>query len=274
MSIKKPFVVNSLKKVKIAELLSKGERVDGRKPDEFREVKIETNLLEKSDGSAMVSIGDTKVIAGVKVEIDEPFPDVPDKGVLMVNVEILPLASAYVEPGPPDEEAIELARIVDRGIRESGMVELDKLVLIPGKKVYSVFVDINVVDICGNVIDAAHLASAAALLTTSYKEYVVESGELVPSGRRVKLPTVELPVSVTAAIIKDKILVDPSGDEEALMNARITVSVDSKGNFCAGQKGESGGLTLELIEQFFDIALVKAEELRKKLLEATSYAQA
>ena len=41
----------------------------------------------------------------------------------------MPLADPTAEPGPPGEDVIELARVVDRGIRESGMVDLKQLVL-------------------------------------------------------------------------------------------------------------------------------------------------
>ena len=124
MSMKKNYVVETIRKAQLAQLLADGKRMDERRLDQTRELKIETGLIQKANGSARVTLGNTQVIAGVKIATGIPFPDTPDKGILMVNAEILPMASPYAEPGPPSEEAIELARVVDRGVRESQMVDL------------------------------------------------------------------------------------------------------------------------------------------------------
>ncbi|MCX6821461.1 MAG: hypothetical protein NTW30_01650 [Candidatus Aenigmarchaeota archaeon] len=63
-------------------LLENEERIDGRKMDEFREVKVETNIIENAEGSARVKIGKTDVIVGIKMGIGTPFPDMPNMGVL------------------------------------------------------------------------------------------------------------------------------------------------------------------------------------------------
>ncbi len=59
--------------------------------------------------------------------IGTPFADTPDKGVLSTNAELIPMGSPNFEAGPPDEHSIELARVVDRGIRESEMIDLEKM---------------------------------------------------------------------------------------------------------------------------------------------------
>src|SRR5439155_251042 len=161
----------------MVELLAKGKRVDGRSQDEMRALKIETRLIEKANGSAKVSLGNTQVIAGVKVATGTPFADTPDKGVLMVNAEVLPLSSAYAEAGPPDENAIELARVVDRGVRESEMVDLAKLVLIAAKSVYTVFVDVNILNVDGNVFDATSDAVVSALRTAKSRKFEADAQE-------------------------------------------------------------------------------------------------
>jgi len=103
----KSFVVETIKRTQLVELLSKGRRLDGRGLDEYRKLKIKTGVILKANGSAMVTLGNTQVIAGVKVDKGTPFPDTPNKGLLVVGAEVLPLAAAYIEAGPPDESAIE-----------------------------------------------------------------------------------------------------------------------------------------------------------------------
>src|SRR3712207_9576321 len=123
--------------------ISKGKRLDGRNLDDIRPLEIELDIIKKANGSAKVKLGNSEVIAGVKIETGEPFEGLENKGALIVSAEVLPIASPYIEPGPPDEEVVELARVVDRGVRESEMIDLEKLVLVPGKIVYTIFVEIG-----------------------------------------------------------------------------------------------------------------------------------
>jgi len=116
-----------------------GKRFDNRKPDEFREITIETGVAKNAEGSARVKIGKTEVLVGVKMNIGEPYPDSPDKGNLMTTAELLPLSSPRIQLGRPGIESIELARVIDRGIRESKFIQLDKLCIKKGEKVWNVF---------------------------------------------------------------------------------------------------------------------------------------
>ena len=159
-------VVDQLKKNQILELLEQGKRVDGRGLDEARDVSIETNAIPKANGSARVKLGDTEVVCGVKIQPDRPFPDMGDKGIFICTAELLPLSHPTVETGPPGPDVIELARVVDRGIRESHMVDLSQLVIEQDKSVVGVFADNVVVDYDGNLFDACSYAATAALLSS------------------------------------------------------------------------------------------------------------
>jgi len=264
-AVKKSLLVEQLRKNQMVELLSKGKRVDGRGLSDYRNIKIELNIIEKANGSAKVSIGNSQVVAGVKIATGAPFPDTPDKGLLIVNAEVLPLASPYAEPGPPDEHTIELARVVDRGIRESQMINLSKLVLIEGQKVYAVFVDVSVLDVDGNLFDATSYAAVASLATAKMPELDVK-GE--STGQKIPLPIAGLPISVTQAKIGDILIIDPTSEEEAVMDARITFTTDQEGNICAVQKGLSGTLSFEQVLISAETAQVKGNEIRALLKKA------
>ncbi|MBM4237813.1 MAG: exosome complex protein Rrp42, partial [Euryarchaeota archaeon] len=188
--------MSEIKRDHIHKLLARGRRVDGRTWDEFRHITIETNYTETAEGSARVRLGNTDVLVGVKIETGTPFADTPDKGVLATNAELIPLASPTFESGPPDENSIELARVVDRGIRESQMLNLDALCIAPNEEVWICFVDMYVLDYDGNLFDAAFLGAIAALKTAK-----------VPAAREGKgedfmLPTRCTPISVTAVQIE------------------------------------------------------------------------
>jgi exosome complex component RRP42 len=123
--------VAKLEQKTIVDLITKGKRLDERGPLDYRPLIITLGIIEKANGSAQVYLGKTKVVAGIKVEQGTPFPDTPNEGILTVNSEFVPMASPTFEAGPPDENSIELARVVDRGIRESKAIDLKKLCIEP-----------------------------------------------------------------------------------------------------------------------------------------------
>ena len=267
--LKKNYVIETIRKAEMVELLSKGQRMDGRALDEQRAITIQTGIIQKANGSAMVDLGNTKVLAGVKIATGTPFPDTPDKGLLVVNAEILPLSSPYAEPGPPSEEAIELARVVDRGVRESEMVDLSKLCLVPGKVVYTVFVDVNVMNVDGNLFDATSYAVVSALRTAKMKKFVIEGDKPKQTDEVIPVPVERLPVSVTMVRIGETLLVDPVSEEEAAMDMRITVTTDDDGNVCASQKGEASSVSPEMVLQAADTSIRVGQAVRQKIIEAT-----
>jgi exosome complex component RRP42 len=249
----------------ISALIEKGKRLDERGLQDYREIKIEQGLIEKAEGSARVYLGKTEVLVGVKVEQGEPFPDTPNEGVQTVNAELVPLASPNFEPGPPDENSIELARIVDRGIRESHAIDTAKLCIEPGKKVFVVFVDVYVLNHDGNLIDASALAAMAALMNTKMPNYEIKDGELKMKQGYTPLPMKAHPITVTIGKIGNTLIVDPWLEEEQVMDSRITLAVNEEGNICAIQKGGSGFFTPQQILEASKIAQAKAAEMRKKL---------
>lgn len=258
-------IITRVKQKQIAQLIASEKRGDGRGMKDYREMKIEQGLIEKAEGSARVLLGKTEVVVGVKVETGEPFPDTPNDGVLTVNAELTPIASPAFEAGPPDEDSIELARIVDRGIRESKAINTEKLVIEAGKKVFVVFIDLWVLNHDGNLIDASALAAMSALVNTKMANYEIKDGELKIKLGYEQLPIKKHPITITTAKIGDKLLVDPNAEEEQVMDARISFAIDDDGNICAIQKGGSGYFEPQQIIEAAKIAKEKAKELRKKL---------
>jgi len=260
MSLKKSPIIENLRKIQMLDLLSKQKRVDGRAFNEYRPITIKMNPIHKANGSAEVSIGNTRVIAGVKIETGEPFPDTPDQGLLVVNAEFLPLSSALIEPGPPDEDSIEVSRVVDRGIRESQMIDLNALVIESGKLVNCVFVDVDILNMDGNLFDTAFLAAILSIATARFdKKIVKEDG--TEEIQKVPLPVRLIPVSVTSITISDNIILDPTEEEDSVLDSRMTITFDEQGRICAGQKGGSIGLSVEQLFKIVDISKAKAEEI-------------
>jgi exosome complex component RRP42 len=249
--------MSDIKRDHIHKLLSKGRRVDGRTWDEFRQVSIETKYVDSAEGSARVRLGNTDVLVGIKMQTGTPFEDTPDKGVLATNAELIPLASPTFEAGPPDENSIELARVVDRGIRESEMIDLSALCITPKEEVWLCFVDVYVLDYDGNLFDAAFLGAVAALKSAIVPAAMYGKGEDFP------LPIGSTPISCTAVQIENSILLDPTLDEEKVAEARLTVTTDENGDLRAMQKGLEGSLTLEQVRKIIETSQRLSKDLRK-----------
>ncbi len=256
--------MNELLKANIIKWFMKGKRYDGRGLDEFRPVSVECGVTKNAEGSARVRIGDTEIIAGVKLSVDKPYPDTPKEGNLMVGAELLPLSCPDFEAGPPNQESIEVARVVDRGLRESKAVDVKKLCLVEGEKVWAVSVDVCTINSAGNLLDAAALAAMAAIQDARFPGY---DGKTVDYRRLtdVKLPIVRKPLSVTVHKIGEFLFVDPSVDEELVVDARLTVAMTPDGRICAMQKGGDSPLTIDDIGRMVDMASAKAAELSAAL---------
>lgn len=248
----------------VVHLAKHDSREDGRKFDEYRNVVIEKGLVKTAEGSAKVTIGETVVIAGVKLSIEKPYPDTPENGNLSVNVELSPLSSREFESGPPSIFAIELARVTDRGIRESKAFDTKKLCIEKGEKVWTAFVDICAVNDAGNLFDACSLAAIAALQDTKFPK-VVDGSIDYKSKSDESLPMGHVPIGVTVVKIGDKIYVDPTSAEEKAIDARLTITSMEDGQLCALQKGGHDPFDFEDVDKMTEIALKVASDLRKKL---------
>jgi exosome complex component RRP42 len=160
---------------------------------------------------------------------------------------------------------------VDRGIRRSEMVDMSKLVITPGEKVLKMFVDFNILNDDGNLIDAASLAVTAALLTTKYPDpkAIAENPDVdIKEVERIPLPIQDVPVTVTTAVVDGKYLVDPCLPEESAAEALLSITHTRKDEICSMQL-LSGELDYNQLFDILNISLDKSREIRELLLSAT-----
>ncbi|XP_006647360.1 exosome complex component RRP45A-like isoform X2 [Oryza brachyantha] len=256
-------------------------RVDGRRPFDFRRLKI---LFGREDGSAEVQLGETRVMGYVTAQLVQPYKDRPNEGTLAIFTEFSPMADPAFEPGRPGESAIELGRVIDRGLRESRAVDMESLCVVAGRHVWSVRVDLHILDNGGNLIDTANIAALAALSTFRRPECTVggDDGQQVtvhdPEVRDpIPLTIHHLPIAVTFAYFGEGniMVIDPTYKEEAVMGGRMTATINSNGDVCAIQKAGGEGVMSSVIMQCLRIASVKAADITSKIKnEVTSYTSA
>ncbi|ASI13395.1 exosome complex RNA-binding protein Rrp42 [Candidatus Mancarchaeum acidiphilum] len=255
--------MSKMKSNYVKKLSEEGKREDSRDAFSFREIKITKGIIEHAEGSAQVDIGDTRVIAGVKMVVESPHDDTPNEGNLIVSVTILPMAATEYESGPPSPEEIELSRVTDRGIRSAVSIDPASLFIEEGK-VWSVYVDVYVLNYSGNMLDAASIAAMAALTNARVPEY--KDGSANYEKRDKKLSIKNVVTSTTFAKIGDSLFLDANENEESAMNARLTIQVDDT-QIRAMQKGLSGSFTMEEINKLIDISFDKHKELKGLIIK-------
>jgi len=252
---------------RIRKYLEQGKRFDGRELDGFRKLTIEKGISKNAEGSVRVKLGKTDVIVGIKMDVGTPYPDSPDKGNLMVTAELLPLSSSRIELGPPKFDAIEIGRVIDRGIRESKIIELEKLCIKEGEKVWTVFIDIYSLNDDGNLIDAAGIGAVAALKIAKIPKYDEKEEKVIYSERDKSIPLRKIsPFAITIHKIGNNLIVDPTKEEEDVSETRITIG-SSEGTIHSMQKGGSTPLKTEEISNAIDLVEKIWKELFKKVEE-------
>lgn len=255
-------ILSEISKEKIFDLLNHEKRVDEREFTEYRDIKIKTDYIGKADGSALVSIGGTTALAGVKAQVCAPFANTPDQGIIITNTELLAIASKQFEYGPPNKFAVEISRVVDRTIRESPLVDLEKLCIRDGEKVWKLHIDINILDFDGNIMDVSCLSAVCALLTTKIPSTVNVNGEIsINEEKLVPLPIKSKSVLCSIVKINDQMIIDPNYAEESLMDSSISIGFREDGTLCAMQKCGLNLMNKAEVMTAMNMAYIKSREL-------------
>lgn len=253
-------VFSKVSKGAIEDLLARGERMDGRALMEYREMEIQKGVIENSEGSALAKIGKSQVLAAIKFDLSTPYADRPDEGTMISSAEFLQLAHPHFESGPPGPEAIELARVVDRGIRSAEIIDFKSLFIEEGS-VMNLFVDLYILDNSGNLMDTAGLAAAAALTNTKIPK--IEDGKIIRGEYKTELKPKTLPVPTTFVKIGNYWIMDPDWDEEKSAETRITITTTDE-HVCSIQKGK-GKLSKDELLNNINLSFNIGKDIRKML---------
>jgi len=250
-------IVPKLLRAHLSELAGKNARIDGRSQWEGRKIEVEHSVLPRAEGSARVRMGDTIVLAGAKFQLMQPYPDRPNQGGLMCSADVRPIAGRHWEAGPPSPEAIELGRVVDRGIRESGCIDVDSLCIIPGEKAWQVILDLFAVSDDGNLFDAFALAGIVALRNATLPAERFEVGEDYP------LPVSKTPIMCSYHKVGGRFVYDACAREELGGDERIHITLGDDDNVHSLQKGLKGIFSAEEFSEIMTNAQGRTKELRK-----------
>ncbi|KAJ2787794.1 hypothetical protein GGI15_000426 [Coemansia interrupta] len=273
-----------------------GFRSDGRGSLDRREVTLRIGMISQANGSARCRVGNlgvgTDILVGIKSEVNpwSPSDGVPENsGTIVCNVDCSPSAAQEFEGRGAEELNVELTQLLDRIFNgpQSG-IDLEKLCIIPKQAYWILHVDVLVLDVKGGIVDALVWATRAALMSTRLPRVVVESIPDEDGVMQAEFDVVDdpedmtelvgvenMPMAVTFFQIGRRFVVDPSEQEEAVSQARMTVAVSPSMDICAMQKGGvlrgfSPALLSEIMQSAQNVAREEFERFKKLYSEARS----
>jgi ribonuclease PH len=207
-------------------------RVDGRKPEELRKVKIIVDYMKYAEGSCLIEVGDTRVICTVSVEEKVPqFLKGTGQGWITAEYSMLPRSTAQrtvrdINRGRPAGRTQEIQRLIGRALRSA--VDLQMLGEI------TLWVDCDVIQADGGTRTASITGGFVAI----YKA-------LEKLGKLVALR--EFVAGVSVGIVGGEVLLDLTYEEDNLaevdMNLVMTesgklVEIQGSGEGATFSKGE------------------------------------
>ena len=229
------------------------------------------------NSSCIVRLGKTMAMASVSASLEAPYADRHSEGSITFDVLHTAMAGFGADFQRKNEDAIELSRLVERGLRESRAVDLEALCVQPGRKVWHLQVDVRVLDNCGNSTDAVGLAALGALCVFRRPDVTVDPdahGGIVihsPADKEpLPLTLHHLPLPISFAFFDggEVIALDPVSKEEAAAAGSFTVTVNPQGELCAAQKAHGVGISHDAVMQCMRIAAEQVKGLTAQLRKA------
>ncbi|KAB5594156.1 Exosome complex component RRP43 [Ceratobasidium theobromae] len=252
--------------------IAEGYRPDGRKAETWRDVLINVGSISTANGSALVRIGNSTIVCGIKAEIAEPDLERPDQGFIVPNLDLPAICSPKFRPGPPAEEAQMLSEKINDILTSSGAIDLKTLCIHPGKAAWVIYVDAVCINYDGNILDATMLAVVAALQNAQIPVATYDpEAERTTCSRieRVPLVLTHMPITISFGVFdRTHLISDPSSFEEPLLDASINVIIDVLSGTLGGinQVGFSTpSTTLDAVTQR---AIVRSKILAEILIQS------
>ncbi|XP_015931096.2 uncharacterized protein [Parasteatoda tepidariorum] len=243
-------------------------REDSRNLPEFRAVLIDVGTIDTANGSALVRLGSTAVLCGIKAELTNPLPAHPDKGFFVPNVTLTPICSNRFVPGPPTEQAQVYSQMIMDLWKNSLFIDPAKLCIVPKNLAWCVFADIMCLSYDGNIFDACVLALMSALRNTKLPEVSVndETSKIEVTDNFVDLNVDSFVSSATFAVFNESVVADPSLEEESLSNSSVTVILNPNLEMSIHSDGP---ITEKVLDHCIDSAKERYSEM-KELIENLS----
>jgi ribonuclease PH len=196
-------------------------RIDKRQPAQMRPVKVTTGYLLTAEGSALIEIGNTRVLCAASVEETvPPFLRNSGKGWVTAEYSMLPRATATrtareITKGRPSGRTMEIQRLIGRSLRS--VVDMDAL----GER--SVVIDCDVLQADGGTRTAA--------ITGAYIALSAAVSQLVKFGLLKKSPIRDFVAATSVGIVGGVPMLDLCYQEDSQAEVDMNVVMTGSGRF-------------------------------------------
>lgn len=196
-------------------------RIDKRNPAELRPVKITTGYLLTAEGSALIEVGNTRVLCVASVEETvPPFLRNSGKGWVTAEYSMLPRATATRTPreivkGRASGRTMEIQRLIGRSLRT--VVDLNAL----GER--SIILDCDVLQADGGTRTAA--------ITGAYVALSIAVRQLVKFGAIKKNPIRDFVAATSVGIVAGVPMLDLCYQEDSQADVDMNVVMTGAGRF-------------------------------------------
>jgi ribonuclease PH len=196
-------------------------RPDQRKPDELRPVRIQTNYILTAEGSAMIEIGNTRVLCAATIEDTvPPFLRNSGKGWVTAEYSMLPRATVTRTPrevvkGRQSGRTMEIQRLIGRSLRT--VVNMEAL----GER--TVTLDCDVIQADGGTRTAA--------ITGAYVAMVIALRKYEKFGTLKKWPVLDTVAATSCGIVNGVAVLDLCYEEDSRADVDMNLVVTGNGRF-------------------------------------------
>ncbi len=197
------------------------DRIDGRRFDQLRPVKIQRNYTKHAQGSVLIEMGDTKIICTAMVEDRvPPFLKNTGKGWITAEYSMLPSSTQNRKirdssRGRIDGRNQEIQRLIGRALRT--VVDLDTI----GER--TVWIDCDVIQADGG--------TRTASITGAFVALVDAFNSLVDKGVYNRLPIKGFVSAISVGIVDDMPLLDLRYQEDARAKVDMNIVMTGEGEF-------------------------------------------
>ena len=230
------------------------KRPDGRRPDQLRPVSIHPHYVRQPAGSALIEMGNTRVVCAASIEDGVPRWKREQKisgGWITAEYSMLPYATAPRKPrelsrGRPEGRTQEIQRLIGRALR--AVTDLDKL----GER--TVWIDCDVLEADGG--------TRAAGITGAYVAVMLAMRKLQADGVIQEIPLKSSVAAVSVGVIDNVAVVDLSYAEDAQAAVDMNVVMTDAAEFVEVQgTGEESPFTPKQMTAMLKLARKGIQEL-------------
>jgi ribonuclease PH len=238
------------------------KRADGRRPDQLRPITIHPHYVKRPAGSALIEMGNTRVLCAASVEEGVPRWMREQKvvgGWITAEYSMLPYATAPRKPrelsrGRPEGRTQEIQRLVGRALRS--ITDIEKL----GER--TVWIDCDVLEADGGTRTAA--------ITGAFVAVMLAMRKLQAEGEIREIPLKSCVAAISVGLVEGVPLLDLAYEEDVKAAVDMNVVMTDEGQFVEVQgTGEDAPFTQRQMSAMLKLArkgITELMSIQKKVL--------